>query len=81
MADWVVFRTFCYQHEADFVKSVLESSGVDATVISDDCGGVDPALGLVRGVQLLVAADQVELATSVLEEQIGTAEAVSTLPE
>lgn len=66
MADLVIFRTFSYQHEADFVKSVLEGSGIEASVVADDCGGVDPALGLVRGVRLLVADDQVERAERVL---------------
>lgn len=67
MPEWVVFRTFNYQHEAEVVKSVLEGSGIDAMTTSDDCGALDPALSLVRGVRLLVAADQIDKATSVLD--------------
>jgi hypothetical protein len=66
MPEWVVVRTFCYQHEADFVKSVLEGSGIEAMTNSDDCGALDPALALVRGVNVLVATDQLEQAESVL---------------
>jgi hypothetical protein len=62
----VVLRTFSYQHEADVVKSVLEGSGIEAMTTGDDCGAMDPALALVRGVKLLVAADQREQAESVL---------------
>jgi hypothetical protein len=69
--DWVVFRTFNYQHEADVVKSVLEGSGIEAVTNSDDCGALDPALGLVRGVNVLVAADQLERADSILDAVAG----------
>ena len=65
--EWVVLRIFSYQHEAEVVKSVLEGSGIEAMTIGDDCGALDPALSLVRGVRLLVAADQLERAESVLD--------------
>ncbi len=66
MADMVVVKTFSYQHEAELAKSVLEGSGIEATTNSDDCGALDPALGLVRGVKVLVPADQIERAEDVL---------------
>ena len=66
MPEWVVVRTFSYQHEAEVVKSVLESSGIEAMTNSDDCGALDPALGLVRGVKVLVATDQLEQAERIL---------------
>lgn len=66
MPEWVVLRTFSYQYEAEVVKSVLEGSGIEAMTNSDDCGALDPALGLVRGVKVLVAADQLEKAENVL---------------
>lgn len=66
MPEWVVLRTCNYQHEADIVKSVLEGSGIEAMTTSDDCGALDPALGLVRGINVLVAADQLEQADRVL---------------
>jgi hypothetical protein len=64
--EWVVLRIFSYQHEAEVVKSVLEGSGIEAMTIGDDCGALDPALSLVRGVRLLVAADQLERAEEIL---------------
>jgi len=64
--EWVVLRTCNYQHEADIIKSVLEGSGIEAMTTSDDCGALDPALGLVRGINVLVAPDQVERAESLL---------------
>ena len=66
MPEWVVIRTFSYQHEAEVVRSVLEGSGIEAITNSDDCGALDPALGLVRGVNVLVADDQLEQAENVL---------------
>ena len=66
MPEWVVLRTFSYQHEAEIVRSVLEGSGIEAITNSDDCGALDPALGLVRGVNVLVAADRLEQAEDVL---------------
>ena len=66
MADLVAFRTLSYQHEAEVVKSVLEGSGIEAVTVSDDCGAMDPALGLVRGIKVLVAADQIERAEEIL---------------
>jgi len=66
MSERVVVRTFSYRHEAEFMRSVLEDHGIEAAVVSDDCGSVDPALGLVRGIHLLVDKDQAEQALSVL---------------
>jgi hypothetical protein len=54
MHDRVILKTFKYRHEPEFFKSLLESSGIDSFVVSDDCGAVDPALGYVRGVHLFV---------------------------
>lgn len=68
MEGWVVFRTYRYPNEADAVRGILEANGIESVVNADDCGGVDPALGLVRGVGLLVRADQVKLAATILEE-------------
>ncbi|MCX6543277.1 MAG: DUF2007 domain-containing protein [Acidobacteria bacterium] len=75
VSEWAVVRTFSYQHEAEIVKSVLEGSGIEAITSSDDCGALDPALGLVRGVKVLVATEQLEQAERVLgaAQEDGTA--------
>jgi hypothetical protein len=66
MPDVTVLRRFSYRHEAEVVRSVLEGSGIVAFVTSDDCGSVDPALGMVRGVSVAVAEVDVERAEDVL---------------
>lgn len=66
MADVVVIRRFSYRHEAELVRSVLEAGGVGAFVTSDDCGAVDPALGLVRGVCVAVPAEDVDRSEDIL---------------
>jgi hypothetical protein len=66
MSERVVVRTFNYRHEAEFMRGVLDGHGIEASVVSDDCGAVDPALGLVRGIHLLVGKEQAEQARSLL---------------
>jgi hypothetical protein len=66
MPDGVVLRRCNYRHEAEMIRSVLEGDGIKALVFSDDCGSVDPALGLVRGVCVAVAAEDVERAEELL---------------
>jgi hypothetical protein len=67
MSDRVVIRTFSYRHEAEFYRSVLDGHGIEAWVRSDDCGSVDPALGLVRGVHLLVDEERSDQALQLLD--------------
>jgi hypothetical protein len=64
-----VLRTFSYRHDAEAVKTLLAANGIEAAIVSDDCGAVDPALGFVRGIQLLVPADQLDAARDVLEHE------------
>ncbi len=66
MHDVTILRRFSYRHEAEVVRSVLEASGIVAFVTSDDCGSVDPALGMVRGACVTVAAVDAERAEDVL---------------
>jgi hypothetical protein len=55
MSERVVLREFSSRAEAEIVRELLSANGVEAFVISDDCGSVDPGLSFGRGVQLLVA--------------------------
>ncbi len=66
MARPVTLRTFNYRHEAEPLRAFLEASGIEAFVGSDDCGSLDPALGLVRGIQLSVWAEDVTRAEDLL---------------
>jgi hypothetical protein len=72
MPEHVVLRRFNYRHEAEVVRSVLEGDGIEAVVTSDDCGSVDPALGLVRGACVVVGGEDVERAEELLA-QVGPA--------
>ena len=56
MDTFVVLREFGSRVEAEIVKELLASNDIEALVVSDDCGAVDPALQFGRGVQLLVLA-------------------------
>lgn len=56
MDSYVVLQEFSSRMEAEIVKELLVSNGIDALVVSDDCGAVDPALQFGRGVRLLVTA-------------------------
>ena len=65
--DTVCFLTGSNRHEAEVVRSVLVGRGIKAEVISDDCGAVDPALGLVQGAHLMVDEDEAERADALLD--------------
>jgi len=67
MAELVTFKTFSYEHEAEFVKSLLEGSGIEASISGDDCGALQPALGMSTGVRVMVMSDRLEDAKSVVE--------------
>jgi hypothetical protein len=67
MLDQVVVRRFSYRHEAEVARSFLDGHGVEAWVTSDDCGSVDPALGLVRGACLVVAGENAARAEELLD--------------
>jgi hypothetical protein len=67
MSEPIVIRRFNYRHEAEIVRSMLASEGIDSMVTSDDCGAVDPALGFVRGISLAVESEQADRARALLE--------------
>jgi hypothetical protein len=67
MTGTVVLRRFSYRHEAEIARSFLDGHGIEAWVTSDDCGSVDPALGLVRGACLVVAEEHAARAAELLD--------------
>jgi len=69
MPDQIVVRRFSYRHEAEVARSFLDGHGIEAWVTSDDCGAVDPALGLVRGACLVVAEENTARAEELLDAQ------------
>jgi hypothetical protein len=68
----VVLREFSSRGDAEVVRELLLANGIEAFVISDDCGAVDPALSFARGVRLLVAADDLALAEQAITVAIAT---------
>ena len=58
-----------YENEinAEIAKGHLESSGITASIIKDDGGGMLPSLQNTEGVQLVVAETQEEKAKKILQ--------------
>lgn len=65
-----IVRTFSNEIEAEMAMSALEAAGIESAMKRDDCGGVQPAMGLTGGVQVIVDDEDLEVATEVLEEPV-----------
>jgi len=52
--DLVVVETFTSRPEADVAKSALDAANIEAMVLGDDAGGVQPGLWEGRGVAVVV---------------------------
>lgn len=52
--DLVVVETFTSRPEADVAKSALDAAHIEAMVLGDDAGGVQPGLWEGRGVAVVV---------------------------
>ena len=65
---WVEVRSCTWLHEAQFMKSVLESAGIESMIPNEHTLGVQPfyapALG---GVRVLVRPEDVERAAELLD--------------
>jgi hypothetical protein len=62
----VTVGTFLNHIEADLAKSALEAAGIDAMILSDDCGGVRPHLWM-GGIRLLVRDEDAQRALEILD--------------
>jgi len=64
---WVEVRNCNWLHEAQFLKSVLDSEGVESLIPDQYTIGVDPAyIAALGGVRLLVRAEDGERANEIL---------------
>jgi hypothetical protein len=63
----VVVGEYENELDAEIAKGHLEASGIPASIIKDDGGGMLPSLQNTRGVQLLVAETQSENAKKILQ--------------
>ena len=66
----VVIRTYLNRIDAELARSALDAAGLESMIRSDDAGGQRPHLWL-GGVALLVRAEDVERAESVLHADSG----------
>ena len=66
-ADWVEVHNSNWLHEAQFIRSLLESEGIDVFIPNEFTLGAQPAYGpALGGVRVLVARRDVERAKEIL---------------
>lgn len=63
----VVVRTYSYRHEAEIGRAMLEFNGVDAMIVSEDCGGQQPFVGAAIGMKRVVRRRDEQKATMLLK--------------
>jgi hypothetical protein len=61
----VVVRTFGNRIDAELAHSALEAADIESTIMDDDGGGTQPELWL-RGVTLMVRAEDAARAAEIL---------------
>ena len=66
--DLVMIRNYTSEIPATLAKAALEGSGIDTMIQKDDCGGMNPFLQAVTGVQLLVRREDAERAEDILKQ-------------
>lgn len=64
----VVLATYPSRHEAELVRGLLASEGVETALLADDCGTMSPMLQFTLGVRLLVDPADLERARLLLED-------------
>lgn len=67
MSRTAVIRTYPSELEARIAQTVLDSAGIPAALLRDDAGGMQPALGYLHGVRLLVRHEDAVRAIRVLD--------------
>jgi hypothetical protein len=68
----VVVCRFTTEFEARIAEAALVAAGIQAAVMKDDEGGLNPGLALTRGVELLVGADDALAAKDILDAGAST---------
>ena len=62
----VQVAAYRYRHEGEFAKAVLQAMGIEAMIIADDVGGMEPYIMTVNPVRLYVRQDDVDSAIQAL---------------
>jgi hypothetical protein len=70
----VTIKTVSNRLEAEIIKSLLASHGIDALVFADDQGGMQPALSAIHGVELRVQERDAYRARAILSDLAEAAE-------
>ena len=60
---------FEFRHEAEVARALLAAAGIEAVVVADDEGGLNPGFFAHYGVRVLVNVDDLDDATRLLSEQ------------
>ena len=63
----VVLKTYTSRAQAELAQGILQATGIDALVSSDDAGGMQPWLQQALGVRLLVHHEDALRAAWLLE--------------
>lgn len=66
--DLAVVARFHQRYEAELVLALLEDHGIKASILSDDCGGVHPAMGFCREAHIVVEKKDYEEAMAILKK-------------
>jgi hypothetical protein len=64
----VTIATFGLRHEAEIARAVLDSAGIESSVVADDEGGLNPGFYRTYGIRLIVGADDAEDAAALLDD-------------
>ena len=64
--DWVEVRSCAWLHEAEFLRSVLESGGIESMIPDEQTHGVLPLAPMLGGVRVLVRRSDLDRAEELL---------------
>ena len=67
MIDPTLVMTYCYRHEAELARTLLETEGIEAMIQGDDCGGLGIGLAFSGGISVYVAFTDADRARAILE--------------
>lgn len=67
-SDVILLKRFPSELDAQMAKGVLECEGIQAIVLRDDAGGMEPQFQLTMGVRLMVHSEDFERARAILDE-------------
>lgn len=70
----VQIAAYRYRHEGEFARAVLQAMGIEAMIIADDVGGMEPYIMTVNPVRVYVREEDVDSAIQALRNANETPE-------